>query len=323
MFMKTILYLMKQEFKYLHHSKIIYLLIIIVTSIMLMVYSSQIGDINRNHKSFYRTVNVFERHGVNVEEALKRESLTSRQILPSGSTLETTDNPLRFGLSQVGKYLNITNPNYFLHSALELLAFLMGPLIFGIYGAHIANYDYKHKLIKVKAAKVAWAKHILAKQIVSLISIAIIIGVSILIVRFLTEISFEFLTASIDKEFFATAMPYFKSSILTKILACILGNFLFSTIGFTIALISKSLIVPTVVLFTYNIFVPSLGKYDIRNIFKNIGHEIFEFHSTTFQLLYPEYPVSFKLSVTIIFCIMLLLLILNWFIAKNQTKYIT
>ena len=319
--MKRILEISKQEFKYLHYSKMIYILAAIILILMSLNIWANVKNLNQDYGTFLKHKVMYENSGLNIEKELQKPLSTQKSILSNDSTVINIDNPIRHDYEQIVVDLGILNPNYFLHNALELLALFMGPITFGIFGACFINYDYKYKVVKVKTANNSWVMHIMVKQLIIIASVFLTTVSALIIVRGILGIIHNYLISNIDTVFFIAQPLEPKSSIFIKILAVVLGGSLFGFIGSTLVLISKNVIIPTISIILYNILVPNLGPYDIKNMFLVIGHKVFEFYGNVFN---PgeSTNVDFISAVIVVVCLIVFFFSTNLFIAKNQSKYV-
>lgn len=318
--MKIMLRLIEREFKYLHYSKLIYTFILIIVAVNALSLWGNANMLKKQYNEYLEHIDRYRQLGYNVEELLKKEMHVKTENI-NGSLRVTTDNPLKYSQSEVAKYLFIVSPRYFTHNTLELITFLLGPMIFGIFGALYAFYDYKYKVVQVKAVNYRWKDWLIAKQITSILSILVILIVGLLVTEVITLLSNHLITRGIDPNLVVYTPLDLKTSIIVKTLVSVMCNSVFSMIGFFMVVLGRSVVVPTVAIVVYNTLIPMVGKYDLKNIFSNIGHEVFEFYSFTFRLVQPiemNTSLAIALSLGIIAC----LGGINLLICKSQSKYL-
>lgn len=319
--MKRLLEITKQEFKYLHYSKMIYILTSIILILTLLNVWSNVKNLNQDYNNYLKDKIQYEKSGLDIQKELQKPLSIEKKTLSDNSIITNNDNPIRYDYEQIVRDLGILNPNYFFNNALEILAFLMGPMIFGIFGACLINYDYKYKVVKVKAANNSWVIHIMVKQLIIMASIFLSTISALIIARCVMGIISNHLISNIDTTFFVVHPLELKSSIFIKIIATILGGSLFGFIGATLALLSKNVALPTISILLYNLLIPNLGPYDIKNLFLVIGYKVFEFYGKFYN---PREPMNMdlRLAVILVVCLIILFFSTNLFIAKKQSKYV-
>lgn len=75
------------------------------------------------------------------------------------------------------------------------------------------------------------------------------------------------------------------------------------------------------VLIIYNLFIPNLGRYDLKENFLILYNKVFYMNSTTFNINPVDKPFSFINFTTSIVIILLLVLLMNYIICKRSQRY--
>jgi ABC-type transport system involved in multi-copper enzyme maturation permease subunit len=320
--MKIELKTIKNEMLYLFYSKIFLVFFILLLAVLTLNAYGNINALKNAYNHYEGTKQYYLKQGENIDQVLKQKLNVQQEKSPDGTMTMNVDNPLRYEFEGVGKMLNILKPQNLTVSILEMLTFLFGPFIFGLFGVLLATYDFKNKTVKLKSLQQSWSSNILAKQLVSIISVAVLIVLLFLISRLISEFLYSYAKSSIENasQFNIQEQAVWQSNIFIKLLISIFMGSIFSTIGFTFGLIFKNAIAPVIVLAIYNFFVPNLGKYDLKNLVSVAGHRFFEFKSDMFRLFNPI-ELNSNVAITILIAIFVFLVFTNMVISKKQSKY--
>lgn len=318
--MMKILFNVINEIKYQFYSKILIVITAFITLIMVFNIYSNMNNMKNSYAQYQRSKDFYIQSGQDVKAALSSEAKVKETENPNGTTVVQVDNVLKYDYDNVSRMISVNNPKYLIWQILEFSTFLIFPFIFGIYGVLIANYDLKFKTIKVKAVREEWYKVTLAKILSMILGILITLIISYSICIFAGSLMYKNAIKDIPiSEFnmtiFSNPKNIFSAATLSGFLAL-----LFALIGFTLTTIFKSSVIPIIIIVVYNMFIPSLGKYDLKNIISVIGHKYYSFQGT-FKLLKPI-EVSIGVSVFYIIFITFGFVAASLILAKKQSKFI-
>lgn len=313
--MKDILKLIKAEFKYLWFSKIILALYIFFTAIICISLFSNTSQLKQKYELYNTTYNNYLKNGEDPILALQQET----NIIESDEVGNTTiQNPLRYDYNNVCKFLSLTNPNYVMIQSLEFICFVICTIVFGFLGVYVSTFDHKWKTLKLKAARDS-VDRINVSKVVSSFGVVLIIIFSSVITSFIIGSAFYFSTIS-NMDLSVFKFEYFSSGKL-PIAFCfvIFVSMVFFVIGYTLGILFKKPSIPAVIILLYNLVVPSLGKYDLKNSISTIGHEIFKFHGDS-ALIIPS-PMTLTQANISLIVITFILLFAIYIVSNKQSKF--
>lgn len=321
--MKTKLKMLKNEVLYLLYSKIIFIFFVALMGVLLLNAYGTVHALKSAAKHFESTKQYYIKQGEDIEQVLKQDLNVKQEQDIGGGIVTYVDNPLRYDFEEVSRILSQLRPKNLSISILEMLTFLFGPFIFGLLGILLSTYDFRYKTVKVKSLKQSWRRNILIKQIVNVASVAVFVVGLFLVSRVLSEAIFAYAKSTVSNvnQYPLPEDAVLQSSVFTKLLVSIFIGVLFSIIGFSFGLVFKSATPPMVILAVYHFFVPSLGKYDLKNLVSVTGHRFFEFNSDLFCLFQPV-KVNSIIAIGILLLIVASLGFTNLVIARKQSKYV-
>lgn len=316
MYMKNLLRNLQNELRYQLYSKIIGMIVIIIFILScLNIYSTRVS-VDSNYSRFLRTYSEYKEEEMDIEEALSKP-YKILEISESGNVIE---NILRYDFDSVGDSIKSLHPSMSINHTLSYLAILFLPLIFGIYGAAIATYDIKNRTLKLRAILSDGKTNTLAKQLAMLI----VILSTILVLLFCMYIVSGFIYRSVSnieeyKPFILNSLEVTTNNFIQIGYAVIL-SIIFANIGYLIGTITRSTLVPTIVIGAYMFIIPNLGVYDLKNVIMTLGARIFKF-TGNFQIASPIVGVNYMHYIVWVF-IILLITILPTFIYNRTSKYV-
>ena len=136
----NILQVANKELYYQWHSKkiviLVFILLVISTSHLIGLHNRVISSHNR----YQRTEMAYKENGIDIVEALQEPN----NIYVEDNS-KITSNPLKDDFISLAIAIQNLKPRNIISNTLEYLVFVFCTLIFGIYAAYVATYDFKYK----------------------------------------------------------------------------------------------------------------------------------------------------------------------------------
>ncbi|WAA12524.1 hypothetical protein [Fervidibacillus halotolerans] len=308
------IHLTKVELSYQLQSKLLLLITILFLILSIINYHSLYQYAVNNYQLFQKTEQEMRDQGVDIEEELQKTPRISND-----GNVETIENVLAYDFKNVQTSIKAFHANQVLNNTFGWLSLVFFPFIFSIYGIVVATYDYQYKTLKQKLVHSTF-KSIFMSKIFSTLLFSIVNMFILTIASFIIHrIFFDKLKKNIPINEFVVENVGEDSNQLKIILFAFFVTFLFSMLGLSIGFIVKSALLPSVIIISINFLLPIQGKYDLRNLLANFGHELFTFNPN-FVLFQPVSVPLFQAG-AIIITFIIGLVIISYVIASKQSKY--
>lgn len=304
----------KNEIKYGLFSKVYIFAIIICVAYICLTLFSNVWQLKSNYQLYQRTYSNYIKNGEDVNASLKKNYHID-QKQEAGNQIETIDNPLKYDYDNVVHSLYLTSSDYIPIQSLEGSTFALFTILFGIIGVYSISCEYRYKTVKLKASIYDWNKIIFSKMCSGFIAITGIILISLIISYFFGLIIRNVNVNSIEFSAFTVSPVINKSNLFIQFLFSISVSYLFYLIGVCLGAIFKNVWIPLVAILAYNLVIPNLGKYDLKNVISVLGHKIYNFQGS--QTLYNPISVSTWASVIVILMIAFISVLLTFFVSKK------
>jgi len=304
---------------YQYFSRLFFILILIVSSLMIWNSFMLTKEVKSNYNLYLRTESEYKNDGIDIDKALKSPVQTDQKQGANGNTIETIDNILRYDYENLTSSIYRIQPNQIVPSSLEWISFIFLPIIFMIYGVYIATYERKYKTLKIKSIQYDWRYFLITKQISLYISALIILTFSTLFSYIAGRFFYVIITKEIPMEQFQVLNAFADKNLFVQLIITLFITIIFSTLGFSLGIICKGILIPVLIFVAYNFATPILGTYDIRNMIAVLGHQAFNF-SGNFKLFTPS-DMPTTTAVLLLIGFILLLTIITYVTFGRQSKY--
>lgn len=293
--MRNSMEIAKKEIFYQLKSKcLVIFFLIIITIVSLHLYGLCTNVINNYHR-YLQTEQMYKDNGIDIIEALKETNYT---VVDGNSSVSS--NPLKEDFVTLAISIQNLNHHNIISNTLEYFIFVFGTLMFGIYSAYVATYDYKYKThkffsIKYKQYEILTGKF-LSIFLVLLGSLFLIGAIS----YFTSPLLKYFVKKSVPIEkYIIPGLSYERSLTLQIIFTIALLGF-YIIISYVIGFILKNMFPITIFLLLYTLLIPVLGKYDAKNIFSFFARKVFTFKARFVVFQPTEIPPAYGIIVIIL-----------------------
>lgn len=246
-----------------------------------MMYLSQRNLVSSNLSNFYLALEDAKAGGENITSLLEGSFGLERS-----QNMEVIDNPLKYYFMAYQASLIALLPQNGINQLLSSSFFIIFPFISGIYGVIIANAEIKygtHKVHRTISSQWQIDRSKLLASAVSITSSLLISSVVFIVLQFLTP-----LISPVKVETFVNLDSIKQISYLSKapyqIIFTLAISLFYFLIMFYLTLITKNILVGTFLLAAYNLFLPTLGKFDFKNIVLTFYPQIFNTNASTFAI---------------------------------------
>lgn len=302
------------ELKYQYYSKILLGIILsLIIAIGISLFLSCLQVINL-HNTYLEEVKFYNESNLNIENSLKEEYTFDKDV---ENGLTTIDNPLKYYNEGVKKFVFVTGTKYMLSHILEAGTSIFFPIAFAILGIYVATYDIKFRTIKMKAVIIGKKNVNLSKQL-SLLFSSLFIFVVVNSICFLLGYLFRLFVLS-DFPFNEFSANFITKSFIFKILYSYFLCIFFAQLGFTLGYIFKTAFIPIISVLIYYLAIPSLGKYDLKNVLLYLHNKIFDYYG----IIYTNKPYKISMFEAVVGIVLLIILsiCLNYIIVSKRSSY--
>lgn len=313
-FMRNIVETTKHEIFFQMKSKCIIYIILLLTIITIIHMFGLYNSVLNNYQMYNHTKQLYIENGIDIIEALKDDN-----IVYANQNSSITNNPIKEDYINLAISIQNVLPMNAISNTYEYFLFVFGTLIFGIYSAYIAAYDFKFRTYKIISTMYSQNEILLGK----ICSIFILIFVSMVFMAALAwgfsyPVKFLISNKLPINEYLIPGLKY-TNSILEQFIFAVAILVLYTIIGFSISYITKNMLPVTLILSLYTLLIPTLGAYDLKNIISYFAHKVFDFQSRF--VIFEPVEISSFWGAVILVSIVTFLLILVKIISLNRSKY--
>jgi hypothetical protein len=302
------------EFYNQRRSKIFYHFLIITIFLSLMAFFSQFMLVSNNLRDFNMYADEALRNGEDINHLLMNSSDNSF------SNMELIENPLHYYYMAYHSSLAAMNLQNGINQLLSSSFFVLFPLLAGIYGIVAANTDVKYQTFKTKIKLKSVKKGNLNKVLASLFSLFIFMGAAIVTFLFLQFCSSFFLpleeSVKIDSSL-SNQISYLNLAPMQIAMVFFASTICF-VLCFYITVVTKKPLRTFFLLGIYNLALPPLGKYDLKDILLSVYPNLFNTNASTFRI---NTGSGVELTVTLVIGICIVLLGYIFLMEYNQKKW--
>ena len=260
------------ELQFLRFSRYLYVLLAVVAAGVVIAFTGSLSNAQSAHENFVDQVKVFQQNGITLDEALNKPVVVTR-----AGDQETIDNPLKYDYLEVGKAVRAVEGTAMIGTALDLVTFIVAPLLFLILGANLANYDRTSRTAPFRAARERWIWVTVGKMVTIVvlgIFATLTIAVCGLVVGAVGSSAVHQLTSSINYEL---SYPTVISPLALKMVTTALVCTFFGLLGYAVGIVTRSSSWPMVLAAAMLFLLPFVSRWDPRNLLAVVGSQVYDF----------------------------------------------
>jgi hypothetical protein len=211
-------------------------------------------------------------NGLSLEEAMKHPV---GQSVQGSQTL--IDNPLRFDYEQAYNAHRALDGWNSIGTGLEMITFIVIPLLFFLYGCAVAVGDVRQRILKERVVVQGARPYVLAKMaVVSGVAVAsAVLGAVVSLAG--APILQAFFQPGQTVDFPFTVEENSIGNPVAQILFTAATAMFFGLLGLFIGLVTRTALLPGLLAGALLMVVPFAGPYDPRNILTTAGQSVFNF----------------------------------------------
>lgn len=310
---KNSLTLAKKELFFQCKSKSLVILLCSIAIITAFHFYGLYHSVINNYDLYLQTEQMYLENGLDIVKSLKETNYT---VADGNSTI--TSNPLKEDFIALSVSIQNLNSANMISNSLEYFIFVFGTILFGVYAAYVATYDFKYRTHKTFSVKYKQPELLSGK----LLSIFLVLAGSLCLLGASAYAVSPLLKYLVRKtvpteKFVIPDLACEKDIVLQLLFALALLGF-YMIVSFAAGYLIKNMLPVTIFLFLYTLLIPVLGKYDIKNICSFFASKIFSFQAR-FVIFEPA-KISPSLGLGIAACI-LALAFFTMFAASKRSQY--
>lgn len=260
------------DLRLLFYARLLLVFVAVLGAGVIVSFTGSLSAAKSEHSLFLQHVKDHERDGITLAEELARPLTVTR----SGGQ-ENISNPLKFDFLELGKSVRALQGTAMISTALDLVTFVVAPLLFLIIGSYLATVDLRSRTVLVRASRehFGW---ITAGRLttVALLSAAtpLVVAAWALLVGLVGNGPVDELARGIT---FPLVEPEPRSPMLLQLATTALISLFFGLAGYAIGVVTRSTSWPMVLSAVVLFAVPFLSVWDPRNLLATIGSQVYSF----------------------------------------------
>ncbi|MFF1830546.1 hypothetical protein [Paenarthrobacter sp. NPDC058040] len=306
---------LRTELKYEAWTRTLYFPLAVVVVALTMSLSGSVSNVSASLDQFRSTEAHAEANGLTLKEALAHPS----NVVTQGNQ-RMLDNPLRFDYEHAYNSLQAFDEENAVGTGLEMITFVVFPVLFFIYGCAVAVSDTRRRILKDRILFQGPVPYVAAKASVVM---AVAIG-TVVVAAGASWLAAPILRATLLGEF-AGELNYRPEIVRvgTPVLQVVFSSSIaaaFGLLGFFVGLVSRAMTLPCLAAGGLLMVAPFAGAYDPRNIISTIGQGVFNFWGGFSPR--PSFPVDPGIGLIMLLGCLLLLVGISSAAWWRMTKFV-
>lgn len=313
--MNSLLRSIRTELRYQHWGRLILLPIGGLALSLVFAFIGSVSNVDASMVRLQTTEAQASANGVSLTQALAQPI---NQSLLDGQTL--VDNPLRYDYERAYFAFQAFEGANAVGTGLEMITFLVIPLLFFIYGCGVATDDTRRRILKDRVVMQGPRSYVAAKVVtvvaVSLAATLIAATLSLTVAPILRAAFLD----SVHRNFpysvagAATGSPAAQIAFSTSV------AILFGLLGLFVGLVARSMLIPSLSAGALLMVAPFAGPYDPRNVLTSAGEGIFNYWGGFSPR--PPYPVHVELGLAFMGGGLVFVALVSVLIWSRMTKFV-
>jgi hypothetical protein len=290
-FMTSISRELRAELRYLLYARYLLVLLGVLAVGVAVATSGSVSTARSAQTSFVSQVALFEQNGVSLADALGAPLTVTRE-----AGMETIDNPLKYDYLRASESVHAVQGGAMAGTALDLVTFIVAPLLFLVLGATLATYDRASGTAAFRAARERWVRVTVGK-ILTLLTVAVGATIAVVVLGLVAGIvaapSVDRLTRQIPYDL---VVPESASPLAVKMLMTAGVCTFFGLLGYAVGVLTRSASWPMVLAALALFLLPFVSRWDPRNLLAGLGDGVYDFWGQ-FEMR-PPIPVGDGVALT-------------------------
>lgn len=272
--MKKLFNSIKYDFKLNLYNKSIFIVTLLTILTFLIVNYNMLEKFNSNLKLYNYTVAEMKENGEDIEELMNQEVNVFEEVMEDGGVQQYIDNPLKYDYDNLKNSLTSISGINIIIGLLENSTLVFLGLIGGIYMVYVITYEFSEKTIKTRLLIDNPSRLLLSKIITGILIISVVYFSSLLVSGCISYEWSEYVirSSNVDIE----PIEFGADKILGCVMTSYLITLMFSIFGCAIGLLLRKMSLSILSFLVLHLVVPSMGKYDYKNLILSIFSCSFE-----------------------------------------------
>lgn len=263
---------LRAELRYLLYGRHLLVVLGVLAVGVAIATTGSLSNARSAQTAFVRQVALFESNGITLEESLNAPLTITRD-----GGMETIDNPLKYDYLQVAQSVHAVQGTALVGTALDLVTFIVAPLLFLVLGANLATYDRTSRTVAFRASRERWVRVTVGKM-VTLAVVAVGATVSVAVLGLVAAVVTTASTAALTRDIpYDLVVPESTSPLVLKLLMTALVCTFFGVVGYAIGVLTRSASWPMVLAALALFLLPFLSPWDPRNLLAVLGSGVYDF----------------------------------------------
>ena len=308
----------RYELNYMTATKIPVFILLSILSIFIMTQFNIVNTLNHLNRTFESSVSHAKQNGDDIQQLLEEDYYSKDVLQDNGMVNTTIENVVRYDYESVKTYYQkIQGGNGFIE-ILSNTSLVFLPIIASIFAIYIATYDFSANTLKTRMLSGDF-KLVYMSKLIGVIVVFTSMFVLSLVIGYGIAYGWSTMTQN-DRSLFFKDIPYQSVAFIDVFLASMVtyGIALASLlIAFGFGLMCKKGSVAILIFLVYHLVIPSLGKYDFKNIILNIHASMFGVNVQSVS----HTQLSLTMTTTLLLSIVSLFLVCGYLRFYKMSKY--
>ncbi|WP_419200757.1 hypothetical protein [Paenarthrobacter nitroguajacolicus] len=272
----------------------------------------------------------------NVDASMTRLETTEAQASANGLSLahameqpislvvqdgqKLVDNPLRYDYERAHFAFQALEGTNAIGTGLEMITFLVIPLLFFVYGCGVAAGDVRRRILKDRVVMQGASWYVVAKAAtVVAVSLAAVLIAATLSLAAAPVLRAAFLH-SVDRSFPYPVTTVAVGSPAVQIAFSASTAIMFGLLGLFVGLVARSMLIPSLAAGGLLMVAPFAGPYDPRNILTAAGQGVFNYWGGFSPR--PPFPVEVEVGLAFMAGGLVFVALVSVLIWSRMTKFV-
>lgn len=313
--MSNLLRSIRTELRYQYWGRMLLLPIAGLSLSLVFAFTGSVSNVDASMTRLQATEAQASANGVSLPQAMEQPV---RLAVQDGQKL--VDNPLRYDYERAYFAFQALEGTNAVGTGLEMITFLVIPLLFFIYGCGVAAGDARRRILKDRVVMQGARPYVVAKAF----TVVIVSPAAVLIAATLSLVAAPVLRAALLPSA-GGSFPYpvaeaSAGSPVVQIAFSASTAILFGLLGLFVGLVTRSMLIPCLAAGGLLMVAPFAGPYDPRNILTAAGEGIFNYWGGFSPR--PPFPVQVEVGLAFMAGGLVLAGLMSIAIWSRMTKFV-
>jgi len=306
---------MRTELRYQHWSRMLLLPLAGLLLALVFAFTGSVSNVGASMTRLEATAAQASANGLSLAQAIEQPMSL---VVQDGQKL--VDNPLRYDYERAYLAYQALEGTNGVGTGLEMITFLVIPLLFFVYGCGVAAGDARRRILKDRVVTQGATPYVVAKAaIVVAVSLAAVLVAATLSLAVAPIVRAAFLP-SVDRSFPYPVATLAVGSPAVQIAFSASTAIMFGLLGLFVGLAARSMLIPSLAAGGLLMVAPFAGPYDPRNILTAAAEGVFNYWGGFSPR--PPFPVQLELGLAAMAGGLLIVALVSVFVWSRMTKFV-